>query len=199
MQDRDFIVKQRTRVLYPREARVLRAELSFRNQLIFDAMLYTGMRTVEFWRFIEHPDWYKPSRKAIDLPHGAMMKKKAKQAERTVLLSNAGVQAIETLLSYMKKHPGEVRPISRQNWLETLQRAALKAMEKGELSSIVGVVPKMTRKTWVSWLLATYPEREGSISLSMGHDLRTMLKHYAGLGWPGSARDEMRIYTSGWG
>jgi len=57
----------------------------------------------------------------------------------------------------------------------------------------------MTRKTWASWLLATHGHREGSISLSLGHDIRTMLRHYAGLGWPPQAIQEIRQYTAGWG
>lgn len=39
----------------------------------------------------------------------------------------------------------------------------------------------------------------GSISLSMGHDIRTMLRHYAGLGWPPEVQQEIRQYTAGWG
>lgn len=150
-------------------------------------------------RFLENIDWYKPTRRAIDLPKGSMLKQKAKQAERTVLLSNAGVQAIETLLSYRKENPDGLRPISRQAWSETLLRAASKAVAAGELASHTGIAPKMTRKTWSSWLLVAHPHREGSISLSMGHDIRTMLRHYAGLGWPADAREQIRHYTAGWG
>jgi len=88
------IIKQDTRVLYPSEYRAIRSHLSFKDQLRLDGLLFTGMRGVEFERFLEVPEWYKPSRRAIDLPKGSVLKKKAKQAERTVLLSNAGVQAI---------------------------------------------------------------------------------------------------------
>lgn len=193
------ILKQETRILYPSEYRAIRSHLSFRDQLRLDGLLFTGMRGVEFDRFLERPDWYKPSRRAIDLPKGSMMKKKAKQAERTILLSNAGVQSIETLISYVKKHPDDLRPISRQAWTETLLRAASKARADGGLSDLAGIAPKATRKTWSSWLLATHSHREGSISLSMGHDIRTMLKHYAGLGWPPQAIQEIRQYTAGWG
>jgi integrase len=195
----DPILKQNTRVLYPSEYRAIRTELSFKHQLLFDALLFSGMRGVEFMRFLDNPDWYKPSRRAIDLPKGSMMKKKAKQAERTILLSNAGVQAIETLLSFLKKHPNDLGPITRQTWEETLLRAAKKAEMEGKIGDLVGIVPKMTRKTWSSWLLATHSHREGSISLSMGHDVRTMLHHYAGLGWPPDVRQEIKQYTSGWG
>jgi integrase len=193
------IIKQNTRVLYPEEYRAIRSHLNFQHQLLFDGLLFTGMRGVEYCRFLEHPDWYKASRHAIDLPKGSMLKKRAKQAERTVLLSNAGVQAVETLLSYRRQNPDDLRPVSRQSWSETLLRAAMKAAAEGRLVSIEGIAPKMTRKTWSSWLLASHGHREGSISLSMGHDIRTMLRHYAGLGWPSEARQEIRQYTVGWG
>jgi len=193
------IIKQDTRVLYPEEYRAIRSHLSFQHQLLLDGLLFTGMRGVEYSRFLEHPDWYKPTRRAIDLPKGSVMKKKVKQAERTVLLSNAGVQAVETLLSYRRQNPDDLRPVSRQSWSETLLRAAMKAVTEGRLASIEGIAPKMTRKTWSSWLLTTHSHREGSISLSMGHDIRTMLKHYAGLGWPPQAIQEIKSYTAGWG
>ncbi len=193
------IIKQDTRVLYPEEYRAIRSHLSFKDQLLLDAHLYTGMRGVELARFLENPSWYKSSRRAIDLPRGSILKKKAKQAERTVLLSNAGVQAIETLLAYRWQNPDDIRPISRQSWSETLLRAARKALAEGRLVSIEGIAPKMTRKTWSSWLLTTHSHREGSISLSMGHDVRTMLRHYAGLGWPADAREQIKQYTAGWG
>ncbi len=193
------ILKQSTRILYPSEYRAIRSHLNFKDQLILDGLLFSGTRGVEFCRFLENPGWYKPSRRAIDLPKGSVLKKKAKQAERTVLLSNAGVQAIETLISYRKQNLDEIRPVSRQAWTETLTRAAGKAVVEGRLASLVGIAPKMTRKTWSSWLIATHSHREGSVSLSMGHDIRTMLRHYAGLGWPPEARQEIRQYTAGWG
>ncbi|MCE5338567.1 MAG: hypothetical protein LLF90_07785 [Methanomicrobiaceae archaeon] len=193
------ILKQDTRILYPSEYRAIRSQLSFKDQLRLDGLLFSGMRGVEFERFLENTTWYKPSRRAIDLPKGSNLKKKAKQAERTVLLSNAGVQAVETLLSYRRQNPDDLRPISRQAWSETLLRAAGKAKDEGQIASTAGIAPKMCRKTWSSWLLATHSHREGSISLSMGHDIRTMLRHYAGLGWPADAREQIRQYTAGWG
>lgn len=193
------ILKQSTRILYPSEYRAIRSHLSFKDQLRLDGLLFSGMRGVEFDRFLDHPDWYKPSRRAIDLPKGSVLKRKVKQAERTVLLSNAGVQAVETLISYRRQNPDDLRPISRQAWTEIIYRAAGKALAEGRLVSIEGIAPKMTRKTWSSWLLTTHSHREGSISLSMGHDIRTMLKHYAGLGWPPQAIQEIKSYTAGWG
>lgn len=193
------ILKQQTRVLYPSEYRAIRSHLSFKDQLLLDGMIFSGMRGVEFMRFLENPQWYKPSRHAIDLPKGSVLKKRVKQAERTVLLSNTGVQAIETLLSYRRQNPDDLRPVSRQSWSETLLRAARRAKDEGQIASLDGIAPKMTRKSWASWLLATHSHREGSISLSLGHDIRTLLRHYAGLGWPPQVIQEIKSYTAGWG
>ena len=193
----DYIIRNGARILYPSEYKALRSELNYTHQMIFDTMLFTGMRVVEVWRFIEHPEWLKPTRKCIDLPTGSMLKVKAKQAERTVLLSNWGLQSVEQMLAYMKHN--EISPITRPGWWQNLQRAATKAVEKGTLTSTKGIVPKMLRKTWISWLLATHPAREGSIAISSGHSVGVMLRHYTGLGFPAHEIEGMRIYTAGWG
>lgn len=193
----DHIIRNDTRVLYPSEYKAIRAELNYRHKLIFDCMLFTGMRVVEFWRFVEHPEWLKPSRKCIDLPKGSMLKVKSKQAERTILLSNWGLQSVEGMQAYMKMN--KIIPISKQGWQQVLHRAAVHALEEGSLGSTQGITPKMTRKTWISWLLLTHPTREGSIAISSGHDVATMLRHYTGLGFPSHESEMMRIYTAGWG
>lgn len=193
----DHIIRQHTRVLYPSEYRAIRAELSYPHQLMLDGMIFTGMRTVEFWRFLDAPEWYKPTRKCIDLPRGSILKAKCRQSERTVLLSNWGGQVIDGLVAYSKKNP--LSPMTRQGWSGALTAAAIRAVNKGTLDNLEGVVPKMTRKTWISWLLATRPEREGSIAISSGHDVATMLRHYTGLGFPAEEIQAMRVYTAGWG
>lgn len=193
----DHIIRQHTRVLYPTEYRALRAELSYPHQLLFDGMLFTGMRTVEFWRFLNDPTWFKSTRKCIDLPRGSILKAKCRQAERTALLSNWGLQVVEGMVAYRQKN--RLPPMTRQGWSRALTAAGIKAVNKGTLDNLEGIVPKMTRKTWISWLLATHPEREGSIAISSGHDVTTMLKHYTGLGFPADEIQAMRVYTAGWG
>ena len=196
-QNNDYILRNGTRVLYPSEFIAIRAEMNYKHQLIFDGMLFTGMRIVEFWRFVGHPEWLKPTRKCIDLPRGSMLKVKAKQAERTVLLSNWGLRSIEALEDYMKVN--KIVPISKQGWQQAVRGAATRAVEKGDLVTTKGIVPKMTRKTWISWLLVTHPIHEGSIAISSGHDVATMLRHYTGLGFPSHEIEAMQMYTAGWG
>lgn len=193
----DYIIRNGARVLYPSEYKAIRDEMFYRHKLIFDCMLLTGMRVVEFWRFVEHPEWLKTTRKCIDLPKGSMLKTRAKQAERTVLLSNLGLHSVESMLAYRQNN--NLSPMSKQGWQQALKGAAVRAVEEGALETTQGIVPKMTRKTWISWLLVTHPMREGSIAISSGHDTNTMLRHYTGLGFPSHEIELMRMYTAGWG
>lgn len=40
--------------------------------------------------------------------------------------------------------------------------------------------PKSLRKSHISWLVKVYPDREGDIMLSVGHDLLTDIRYYRG-------------------
>jgi integrase len=185
--------KQGAQILSAKEYNDLRAELNPQHRLIFDGMLFTGMRVVEFWRFVENPHWFQPDRQYIGLPRGAIKKQKSRYQERTVLLSHMGVRAIRDLVDYIRREP--VTSISREGWGQDLKRAARKA----NLDSLIGIVPKMTRKTWVSWLMVTYPEDGLRIASSLGHDIRTMQEHYLSLPFSRPEMDEIRPYVVGWG
>ncbi len=80
-------------------------------------------------------------------------------------------------------------------WGEDLKRAARKA----NLPHQEGIVPKMTRKTWVSWLMVTYPEDGLRVAASLGHDLRTMQEHYLSLPFSKVEQEAIRAYVVGWG
>ena len=188
MAENEVIVKQGVRILTPYEYKAIRNELNPKHRLIFDGMLFTAMRTQEFWRFLKHPEWYKERRKVIDLPKGSLLKEKAKQKERTILLSHLGVRAVEDLIS------NRIKPMTRQSWREILIRAAKKAG-----LSLEGICPKMTRKTYISWLVASYPSLGILIAISSGHKVETMMQHYLAIGFTKQDLDEIRIYTMGWG
>ena len=40
----------------------MREQLNPRHRLIFDGMLFTGMRMEEFWRFVASPQWLHQGR-----------------------------------------------------------------------------------------------------------------------------------------
>lgn len=170
----------------------MREQLNPRHRLIFDGMLFTGMRMEEFWRFVANPQWFHQERQYIELPPGSILKVKAKQKERSVMLSNIGTRAITDLVSAIKRK--EIERISPAGWRQNLVRAAINANIE-----LRGITPKMLRKTWVSWLMATYPEDGLRIASSAGHDIRTMQNHYLSLPFSNVERERIRFYVHGWG
>ena len=186
------IIKEGAQILSPREYEAIRDSLNPRHRLIFDGMLFTGMRIEEFWRFVQHPEWFHPDRQFVELPPGAILNVKAKQKERTVILSNIGTRAIRDLVSAIAR--GEVKPISKVGWNANLKRAAAKAGTQPR-----GIMAKMTRKTWVSWLMAIYPQDGLRISASSGHTVGIMQRHYLSLPFSNEERDQIKMYVVGWG
>jgi len=193
-QPTDIMIRQKTRIMKPSEYKLLRNEMNPRHQLILDGLLYTGMRVEEFWRFMNNPEWFKPARRVIDLPKGSILKVKAKQKERTVMLSFRGTQAIERLVEGIKK--GEVKAITRIAFNRALHRGA----EKAGIGK-TGITSKMMRKTLISWLMATLEDQKAHllIAVSSGHDLNTLATHYLGLGFPRNEMDAMKEHIVGWG
>jgi len=188
----EILIKQGARVLTPEEYKTLRSALNPKHKLIFDGMLFTGMRIAEFWRFVDHPQWFHPGRQYIDLPKGASLKKKAKMQERMIMLSHMGNRAIEDLVDAINR--GEIEKISRVGWNDNLKRAAINSG-----LDLKGIVPKMTRKTWVSWLMVTYPEDGLRVAASSGHDTKTMQYHYLNLPFSRQEQQEIKGYVIGWG
>ena len=214
-QPRDIILKNGIRILTPTEYETMRASMISledqglladylkdgetakanriqRYQIICDAMLQTGMRTVEFSAM--ERSWYRGPRRVIQIPEGIVKKGVGKKgrhvfSERTVMLSLPGCDAVDRFLQSGLKLPHRV------SMHITLKRYA-------EISGIGsdGVTTKMFRKTLASWLMACFPEQEMYISASMGHSREVLQKHYLGLGFPTEEIRKMReIYLKDWG
>ena len=183
---RQAILKKKTRILPPDEYRALRGALRTRHQILLDGLLFTGMRGEEFWRFTEHPEWFDHEKGVIHLPASAILKKRVKQKERDVYLSNWGLQVIERLFDH------EIQRISRVSLRADLKRAARRAN-----LSIEGITPKMSRKTWESWLVASYPTMTIQIALSQGHSDLTALKHYLNISFTSQEKEDMKKYVTG--
>lgn len=191
------IIKQATRILTPYEYRAIRGQLNREHRLLFDGLIFTGMRGTEFEIFMNNLDWFDSRRQCISLPKSAILKEKTKFKERDVLLSDMGVRAIEDLAYAISRD--NFRPFSRQAWGQDLKRAALNAG-----IPLDGITPKMTRKTCVSWLVSAFSKSDrGNISLliaaSMGHDLPTMMTHYLSIPFAAQERQEIETFTRGWG
>ena len=80
-----------------------------------------------------------------------------------------------------------------KGWTQNLERWATKAG-----LDPVGLGPKSRRKSWESWLVASYPERVLEVFLSQAHTQMTALSHYLGLPFTQADRDAMLEYVSGW-
>lgn len=191
------IIKQKTRILTPYEYRAIRGNLNREHRLLFDGLIFTGMRGTEFEMFMNNLDWFDARRQCISLPTSAILKSKTKFRERDVLLSDMGVRAIEDL-SYAITKDG-LESFTREAWRQDLKRAAIKAD-----IPVVGIVPKMSRKTCVSWLVSAFSKSDrGNISLliaaSMGHDLQTMMQHYLSIPFSLQERQDIETFTRGWG
>jgi integrase len=187
------IIKQEAQILNAEEYNLMRDALNYRHRLVFDGLLFTGMRGTEFWIFIEHPEWFHPERQYINLTKEAIKKERTRFKERNVLLSHVGTRAIRDLVDAIKR--GEVEHISRMGWGEDLKRAARKA----GLKTQAGITPKMTRKTWVSWLMAVFSYDGLRISSSLGHDVRTMQEHYLSLPFSTYEIEQIKPLVTGWG
>jgi integrase len=195
----DLIIKQDTAILTPSQFEALRSKMLLPYYpIICDAMLLSGMRPIEFARFT--PDWYKASRRRIEMPPGACLKDRCEFKERSISLSLAGCDAFDKLISAKVKFKKqevsvlEMRP-GKVSFNDTLCRYAI-AAGLGE----TGIKPKMFRKTLVSWLVACYPEKSLYIQASMGHTEDVIVKNYLGLGFSKDDIESMRAkYLSGWG
>lgn len=152
--------------------------------LMCDMLMHTGMRIVEAQAL--KPEMYRASRHVI--ADVKCNKVKSKSANRTIMLSLPGCDAVEAWLKSGLAVP------SRISMGETLRRYA-------RISGIgaEGITPKMFRKTLASWLIACYPEQTLYIAKSMGHDLNTLQKHYLGIGFQRSEIEMMRELLKGWG
>jgi integrase len=202
----EMIIKQDTRIFTPKEYESLRAamvpepgarDISY-YPLICDAMLFSGMRPIEFKRF--QPDWYKASRRLIKLPDGACQKQKCEFKERSIILSLPGCDAFDRLVSSTVRFKKKMVPVlemrpEKVSFGSTLKRYAIKAGIGDK-----GVCPKSFRKTWVSWLVACFPEKSIYIQASMGHDQDTIVGNYIGLGFTREETEVMRDKCLvGWG
>src|SRR5690606_364927 len=97
------IIFQGAQILNAHEYDMIRDHLNPSHRLICDGMMFTGMRVEEFWRFVAHPEWFHADRQYVELPRGSILKVKAKQKERMVLLSNVGTRAIKDMVHAIKR------------------------------------------------------------------------------------------------
>ena len=181
------VIQMKTRILRPSEYDILRSNANPKYRVLFDTALMTGMRVVELRIFLQNPIWFDGT--FIHLPRVAIKKKKATINQRWVHLSSRGRAVVENLHQILDgtKIPSE-SSISRY-----MKRCALRGGIDEE-----GLNMKMFRKTWESWLIASYPDRKEEVFLSQGHTSLTALQHYVNLPFTEEDKLKMREWTEGW-
>ena len=181
------VIQMKTRILRPSEYDILRSNANPKYRVLFDTALMTGMRVVELRIFLQNPIWFDGT--FIHLPRVAIKKKKATINQRWVHLSSRGRAVVENVHQILDgtKIPSE-SAISRY-----MKRCALRGGIDEE-----GLNMKMFRKTWESWLIASYPDRKEEVFLSQGHTSLTALQHYVNLPFTEEDKLKMREWTEGW-
>lgn len=194
----DIILKQGARVLFPEDYEKLREQMPRYYQLICDAALLSGMRPVELSRF--QPEWYRASRRVIELPPGACLKEKCLYKNRTIKLSLAGCDAFDRLVSEKVKFKGkDVFAYQRIPQRVAFRDALIRYAKLANIGS-EGMTEKMFRKTLVSWLIACYPEKQAYIQASMGHNQDTIVQNYLGVVFTREQIELIRTkYLNQWG
>jgi len=176
-------------VLSPAEKNLIYKELNNVYKCRANFLLHTAVRIAEGYYLSKHQECYRQENHAIFIPQvKGMGKDRCTLKRRTVLLSQRGVDAVE--LFYEEK----VHLPTYQSMEPVFKRAAVDAgFDKNYITT------KMFRKTMISWLMACFPERLMSISLSAGHTPQTMHGHYMQQGWRKEDVRDMRDELRGWG
>lgn len=199
------------RVMCPGEVDRLREAMGKpSNRVVFDCLLFTGLRYAELTQVWEDPSRFDQDRKLVKVDN-----RKTKAATRSgdfrlVYLSDRGVGAVRAFIQLNKK------PSRYDLWLNNLKRwshvaglspmggledqTTTEQMGQETVPNVWGISVKTTRKTWECWLFCAFPDRADLIADSMGHSLEVSKKHYRK--WFGAFTAEERAkileYTAGW-
>jgi integrase len=121
------------------------------------------------------------------------LKKKTVHKSRSINLTSSGVVAVDHLFKMLDDN---LQIPSRQAMTGVLQRAAVEAkLPDGDK----GICPKMFRKTWVSWLMNTFPALMFKIASNMGHTLAVMENNYSNLTFADDDAEDIAKFVKGWG
>jgi len=178
------IVKEGVRIFRPFEAKALidKGIPTFKHQLLFKSLLFSGTRYAECKRLKENPEWFDG-----DFIMLFSTKVKATQKERWVRLNPRGKEVIQQYIKSDFKLPHNI------TWNENLKRWATKAgLDTKAISA------KTTRKTWESWLAFYYPTKHLQIIQSQGHTAKTAFNHYLNMPFTDNDSIQMKEFVEGW-
>lgn len=184
--DRRNIIQMKTRILRPAEYEKLRSNCDKPHQTFFDGLLLSGMKLDEYRYFLKNPSLFDG--KLIELPE-IRSKKRIIVRQRSVKLSLKGRAIIKNIHRSLDANSMP----ENQSYIKYLKRIAIKANMDTE-----GLNLKCFRKTWESWLIASYPYRIGEVLLSQGRTTISTLKDYNNLSFGRDDLLEMKEWVEDW-
>jgi len=141
---------------------LLGAVPKLKHRMALDTLCHTGLRYNEYRLLAEHPEWFSAKNREIVLPAKATKTKR----DRNIPLTPAFSQKLELWLSSNK-----LSAPSMQGMDKNLQRWC-------EVAGIKRISVKTFRKTWLTYLLMSMPEKADLIYASMGHSREISARHY---------------------
>lgn len=184
-----YLERKNIRILRPREWEDLLSVMKPYQKHQAEGLLFTGMRYVEAQRLQENPQWWD-GRSYIRLPLGASLKVYARQAQRTIKLSELGTKRLPLFFKEDAKLP------TLRTWNENLRRWGEQAGLGPQSTNMISA--KTTRKTWESWLTESYPNNLDMITTRQGHTNAISMHHYVGIGFYPQEKTGMQKYVAGW-
>jgi integrase len=186
------LTKNKVAVLSPYQWHLIEKKLNADYKIRGDFLLHTAMRISEAYYVARHPECFREDHGAIFLPKvegkEKFGKKRAKQKERSVLLSPKGVAAVKL---FFEKDVG----LPSYQAMEPVFKLAAKEAD----FDTHYIMTKMLRKTYISWLINSYRERQSMIALSSGHSRETMDRFYITFGFRKEDVNEMKLEVADWG
>lgn len=181
--------KRAVAVLTPTQVRLIDEHLNADYKVRTRFLLHTAMRLVEAKYVDTHRETYRKDHHAIFLNKvDGLGKKRCTITNRAVMLSSAGVIAVEDFFDKNVHFPT----------YQAMEPAIRLAAKEADFDTRY-ITTKMYRKTMVSWLINCYPERESQILHFAGHNEATMRGHYLTYGFRKEDMKDMKEVIAGWG
>ena len=176
------------RVLTPTEYMVIyEASGKWENQVRLDLCLLTAGRYAELREFQVNKQWFEIDHNALHVKEHKKERLKRGIKDRYIHLSRKGVDMVKVFINSGFTLPNYT----------AMQANLVRWGTKAHVST-EGLSIKAMRKTYESWLIATYPEKTLSILQSTGHTQAVSMEHYANLPFTEKDLQLMKPYVEGW-
>ncbi len=191
--------------------------------VVMNFLIATGVRFREMQYLAFHPEAFIPERRVLIVPE-TKLKRKKQTLSRYVKLSTWGIKSAVEFFQAMDTLPAEKHIIKESTVTDEEARAKGEKKRLKHDNEITykwhydrmadyyikkwarkaGLDPtyldiKSTRKTCIAWLIASHPNREGDIAMSIGHSIMVDLKNYRATPFTEEDVEEARAFMQHWG